>query len=117
VTLLDEMGVLASAFGAADIALVGGAWNPIGGHNLLEPAVHGVPVIHGPHMHAQKEIMRIVRDHKASLEAGEQQLADAMLRLASDHDERKALGERGRHAALENAGAAHRSVDLIDSLI
>ena len=38
VLLIDKMGVLARFFGAADIAIVGGAWNPIGGHNLLEPA-------------------------------------------------------------------------------
>ncbi len=117
VVLLDKMGVLGRSFGAADIALVGGAWNPIGGHNLLEPAAHGVPVVHGPHMHAQREIMRIARAHDATIEADEASLADALGQLANSESRRAELGERGREAARQNAGAAHRSVDLILGLI
>ncbi|MCC5876592.1 MAG: 3-deoxy-D-manno-octulosonic acid transferase [Candidatus Sumerlaeia bacterium] len=110
VLLLDKMGVLARSFGAADIALVGGAWNPIGGHNLLEPAAHGIPVVHGPAMHAQGEIMRIIREADASLQTSGDDLGDTLARLASDADLRRSLGERGRKAASANRGAAERVV-------
>lgn len=111
--LSDQMGVLARSFGAADVALVGGAWNPIGGHNLLEPAAHGVPVIHGPHMREQKDIMRIMKDHDASIEATAETLADTLILLREDPARRRLYGERGLRAAESNKGAAHRTVDLL----
>lgn len=117
VILLDEMGVLARSFGAADIGMVGGAWNPIGGHNLLEVTAHGIPVVHGPGMHAQKEIMRILTSHDASTACGEEAIGETLIRLAKDEDLRRALGARGQAAALENRGAARRVVDHIKSRI
>lgn len=113
ILILNRMGVLGRSFGAADVALVGGAWNPIGGHNLLEPAVHGIPVVHGPHMHEQKEILRIVSERKATLTTGPERLAETLLELARNPDKRAEYGRRGADAARENAGAAHRAVDLI----
>ena len=113
VVVLDEMGVLGRAFGAADVALVAGSWQPIGGHNLLEPAAHGVPVLHGPHMHAQKEIMRIMDANKASRSVREDLIDEELIRLAQNEGTRRELGENGRRAAEKNAGAAKRSVDSI----
>lgn len=113
VLLLDQMGVLGRTFGAADVAIVGGAWNPIGGHNLLEPAAHGVPVIHGPHMHEQKEIMRIVRPRRATREVKADLLDEALLQFAQSETMRHEFGDKGRRAAEENAGAAGRAVDII----
>ncbi|MBI1291602.1 hypothetical protein GC173_10215 [bacterium] len=113
IILLDEMGVLAKSFGAADIGVVGGAWNPIGGHNLLEVTAHGIPVVHGPHMHAQKEIMRILKAHDASTACEADQLGTVLTDLAKDADRRRGLGERGQAAAHENRGAARRVVELL----
>lgn len=113
VLLLDKMGVLARSFGAADIGLVGGAWNPIGGHNLLEPAAHGIPVVHGPHMHEQKEIMRIMTAHSASVSARAEGLGAELIVLYKDRAKGAAMGARGQQAANENKGAARRTVDLI----
>ncbi|MEO8377229.1 MAG: 3-deoxy-D-manno-octulosonic acid transferase, partial [Candidatus Sumerlaeota bacterium] len=81
VLILNSMGVLSKAFGGADAALLGGSWKAIGGHNLLEPAAHGLPVVHGPHMHEQKEIMQIMRNGTASIEASDQKLAALLIRL------------------------------------
>jgi len=113
--LLDQMGVLARGYGAADLALVGGAWNPIGGHNLLEPAAHAVPVIHGPGMHKQPDIHRIMRD--ATLEVSEDGLADEMLALALAPERRAALGRRRREAARQNQGAAARTVETLEGYL
>lgn len=113
VVLLDEMRVLARRFGGGDIALLGGSWAPIGGHNLLEPAVHSVPVLRGPHMHAQREIVRVlgVDDGAPMVEAGV--LGAMMIELATNPDKRRELGQRAARAAAGNRGAARRVVDVI----
>jgi 3-deoxy-D-manno-octulosonic-acid transferase len=117
VVILDQMGVLARSFGAADVALVGGAWNPIGGHNLLEPAAHGIPVVHGPGMHAQREIMRILRQVDGSIEVKEEELGGTLTELLSDPGRSRACGHRGFRAALANRGAARRAADLITTFL
>lgn len=113
VVLLDEMGVLARAFGAADIALVGGAWNPIGGHNLLEPAAHGIPVLHGPHMHSQPDIMRIVAPSGGVVSCTEPELGAELASLMSDAGRRTEMGAKAAEAAGAQRGAAHRVVDAV----
>ena len=118
VVLLDEMGVLARAFGAADIAIVAGSWKPdVGGHNLLEAGRHGIPVLRGPHMHAQPDITRVLGPGQGApcVEAAE--LGGTLARLAADPGERRALGERARDASTSNLGAARRVVeDLLGRL-
>ena len=54
VVLLDTLGELADFYAAADVACVGGTWGDHGGHNLLEPAYHGVPVVFGPDITARR---------------------------------------------------------------
>lgn len=117
VLILNSMGVLAKSFGAADVALVGGSWKPIGGHNLLEPAAHGLPVVHGPHMHEQKEIMQIMARGKASVTATEAKLAAVLSRVHGDAALRAELGERALKAATSNRGAAQRSVEIIERFL
>ncbi len=59
VILVDEMGLLAGLYGRGDVAFVGGSWaSEVGGHNLLEPAVHGLPVVTGPYLANVREISR-----------------------------------------------------------
>lgn len=115
VLILDRMGVLARSFGAADVALVGGAWNPIGGHNLLEPAAHGIPVIHGPAMHEQKEIMRTVTPLKATLSVKMKSLPKVLKALIGSEKVRKKYAERALQAASANQGAALRSVEILEA--
>jgi 3-deoxy-D-manno-octulosonic-acid transferase len=117
VVLIDQMGVLGRMFGVGDIALLGGSWVPIGGHNLLEPAVHGIPVLRGPHMHAQKEIVRVLGPDRGGpmVEAGS--LASELLRLCRDPRERHRLGGLAAEAALSNRGSAARVVDGILSVL
>ncbi|HEY7528471.1 MAG TPA: 3-deoxy-D-manno-octulosonic acid transferase, partial [Candidatus Deferrimicrobiaceae bacterium] len=65
VVLLDTVGELLSAYAAADIAFVGGSLVPKGGHNILEPALFGVPTLVGPHMENFREISEIFQDAQA----------------------------------------------------
>ncbi|MGF1573045.1 MAG: 3-deoxy-D-manno-octulosonic acid transferase [Sumerlaeia bacterium] len=108
VLLGDEMGRLSTWFGASDLAVVGGAWNPIGGHNLLEPAIHGVPVIRGPHMHAQPDIVRVLTPQQGGLMIEEHELTQSFIKLAQNHEYRKQLGAAAQSAAQSCKGAANR---------
>ncbi len=113
VVLLDEMGVLARAFGACDIALLAGSWKPVGGHNLLEAAVHGVPVLRGPHMHNQPDIVRVLGPEDGAPEVAEDQLARWLANLANDEPMRTQLGTKARAAAQSMKGSARRVTDGI----
>ncbi len=65
VYLGDTMGELRALYGAADLAFVGGSLVPVGGHNLLEPAAMGVPVLTGPELANFEDVAEMLREHDA----------------------------------------------------
>ena len=115
VLLLDTLGELVDFYAAADVAFVGGSLVPIGGHNLLEPAAIGVPVLSGPHQFASPQVARALSEHKGLIivhDAGE--LSDALVRLLNDPQARSTQGAAA-HAVIEaNRGALQRLVELIE---
>lgn len=117
ILLVDKMGVLTKMFAAADIAIVGGSFVPVGGHNLLEPAVYSIPVITGPHTFSQKEIMRVMNEENGCIIADKDNIFDIVTRLCRNENERKEWGIRARRAVDKNKGAAQRAIDIIYSLI
>ncbi|MDK2972318.1 MAG: 3-deoxy-D-manno-octulosonic-acid transferase [Candidatus Sumerlaeota bacterium] len=118
VVLIDQMRVLARSFGAAEIALVAGSWSPtVGGHNLLEAGVHGIPVLRGPHMHSQPDIVRVLGPKQGAPEVAGEQLAEVLTRLCGDPGERARLGGKAAAASASNRGAAVRVVDRVLELL
>jgi len=113
VVLLDEMRVLARAYGGADVALCAGSWTNIGGHNLLEAAIHGIPVLRGPHMQNQPEITRILGPEKGAPLVTNDELPIRMLQFLQEPEERMRLGALGKEAAGSCRGAAGRVGDRI----
>ncbi len=113
VVVLDRMGVLARAYGLGEIAIVAGSFCKVGGHNLLEAAAHGVPVVHGPDMHSQREIARIFSEAGAGVRVTGGELAPALLRLLRDDEARRAEGARGLAALRLNQGSAARAVAAV----
>ncbi|WP_110669575.1 lipid IV(A) 3-deoxy-D-manno-octulosonic acid transferase [Salinicola halophilus] len=106
VLLGDTMGELTTLYGAADIAFVGGSLVPIGGHNLLEPAALGVPVLSGPHLDNLREIADALAANDARLEvANADALGRALIALFEDDARRHRLGEAGRGVVEANRGA------------
>ncbi len=102
VLLLDTIGELASLFGMADVVFLGGTLNQTGGHNFLEPAFAGKPVVVGPHLENFRKIAEEFRAREAFIEiqsAGE--LRDAVVRALGE----EAIGERGRACAMARRGA------------
>jgi 3-deoxy-D-manno-octulosonic-acid transferase len=109
VLLVDTLGELLTFYAAADVAFVGGSLVPIGGHNLLEPAALGVPVITGPHNTNSPEIARLLVDRKAAVTVRDaQELATAVSGWLAEEGDRIEAGERARGAVVENRGALKR---------
>jgi 3-deoxy-D-manno-octulosonic-acid transferase len=115
VLLVDTVGELESLYASADAAFVGGSLVPIGGHNLLEPAALGLPVLTGPHHFNGKDIARLMLDQGAALQVGNaQELAAALARLLADPQERRRIGDIGRHIVESNRGSVARLLELIE---
>lgn len=114
VHLVDKMGVLTRLYGLAEIAVVAGSFVPgIGGHNLLEPAAHAVPVIYGPYMKSQPDMVRIMNDSGAGTQVDATDLGAALTKLLNDASMARQKGEAGRVAFLANQGSAQRNMDVI----
>jgi 3-deoxy-D-manno-octulosonic-acid transferase len=115
VVLVDTVGELVSLYASADVAFVGGSLVPIGGHNLLEPAALGLPVLTGPHHFNGKDIARLMLNQGAALQVGDaQELAAALARLLTDPQERRRVGAIGRHIVESNRGSVARLLELIE---
>lgn len=117
VFLLDSVGELASVYALADIAFVGGSLVPLGGHNILEPAQHGVAVLSGPHTFNFREIVRIFETGGGLRLVTADQLGAAITNLLRNEDERKQLGRRARELFLENTGATQKTVAALQVLL
>jgi 3-deoxy-D-manno-octulosonic-acid transferase len=118
VLLVDTLGELAALYASADVAFVGGSLVPIGGHNLLEPAALGLPVLTGPSHENGKDIARLLLRQGAALEVSDARtLAALLLRLFDDPAEAKRIGAIGKEIVESNRGSVERLLDLIEPLL
>ena len=118
IILLDTIGDLAAVYAVADLAFVGGSLVGRGGHNPLEPAQFGVPVLMGPSFENFREIVTKLRDADALCVIEEVDgLASAMLSLLSDRPRAQAMGKRGRTVFAQAGGATARTVKALLSLV
>ncbi len=113
ILLLDTIGELAGLFGLADVVFMGGTLADRGGHNILEPAFFGKPVITGPHLENFREIAADFREARAVITiATAAELAAAVTAAANDRE----TGERGRERASARRGATAHAVRVIREL-
>ncbi len=118
VVLVDRMGMLVRLYGIAAVAVVAGSFVPgIGGHNVLEAAAHGVPVVYGPHMNKQPDMVRILDAANGGTIADGQGLGTAVVRLLEDPDSALRLGLLGRAAVLRNRGSAARNMAILERFL
>ncbi len=117
VYLGDTMGELLAFYGAADLAFVGGSLAPVGGHNLLEPAALGIPVLSGPALANFEDVAEVMREAGALVEVDDAAaLAAALLRLFGDREERRRLSEAGHQVVAANRGALARTLEGLECL-
>jgi 3-deoxy-D-manno-octulosonic-acid transferase len=115
VLLVDTIGELLALYASADVAFVGGSLMPIGGHNLLEPAALGLPVLTGPSHFNSKEIALLLLRRGAALQvANPEELAAALQRLLDEPAERRRIGSIGKAIVESNRGSVERLLALIE---
>jgi 3-deoxy-D-manno-octulosonic-acid transferase len=118
VLLGDTMGELMTFYAAADVAFVAGSLVPIGGHNLLEPASVGCPVLTGPHNFNGEEIAQLLMDAGAAFIVSDtEQLAHAVTNLLENSNLRSDMGAAGKAVLDANRGALDRLLTLVDPLL
>lgn len=114
VYLIDTMGELPAFYAAADLAFVGGSLVPRGGHNVLEPAALGIPVVVGNHTYNFSEIVRMLGAAGALVQVDDiDGLVGAVKLWIADGEVRDAAGAAGRRIVLDNRGATNRLVRAI----
>src|SRR5262249_14689061 len=118
VFLLDSVGELASVYGLASVAFVGGSLLPgVGGHNILEPAQYAVPVMSGSNTANFREIVSIFESGGGITVVTAGSLSSELRRLLNDHQERARLGQRARELFLENTGATASTLQALEPLL
>ncbi len=113
VVLLDTMGQLDRAYGLGKIAIVGGSFVPVGGHNLMEAAAHSIPVLYGPHMHRQPDMLRILGSGEGGMQLKPGELGTALCELLGSDERREEIGQQARKSLDANRGVARKMVDIV----
>lgn len=124
VILLDSIGELAALYELATVVLVAGSLMPIGGHNILEPALAGIPIVVGPYMHNFREMTAEFRSADAliQIQGGSDDLLVESLReslesILSDPQSARKMGERAKRTVEINRGATARTCELIAEVL
>lgn len=124
VILLDTIGELPAIYSFASVVFVGGSIVDRGGHNVLEPAAHGVAVITGAHTHNFHAIVDLLNEAEAIVQLppveGEEAvvtLSEVLQRVLSETGWRDELGRRAKALVIEHQGAAERTMKLIAPLL
>lgn len=114
VLVVDQMGVLLEMYGIADVAFIGGSLQGTGGHNPVEAAVFGVPMLMGPDRMNFEEVCRRFADSGCLTTVHDKdELASELLALVNDPDLRQRQSDAGRQVVNENRGSALRQFSIV----
>jgi 3-deoxy-D-manno-octulosonic-acid transferase len=118
VLLGDTMGEVPLFYAASDVAFVGGSLAPIGGHNLLEPAAQGLPIVTGPHLFNAQDIADMFVEMQACVIVNdEEELASAVADLLANPGKASELGRNGLKLVEQNKGALARLLVMVEPLL
>ena len=116
--LVDRLGELNRFYAKACLAFVGGGFNPrFGGHNILEPASYGLPVVFGRHMNNFEEEARLLIESGGGVQINNsEELYDVLDQLLVDREKLQYHGEKARETVVKNRGAVEKTIRLINRL-
>jgi 3-deoxy-D-manno-octulosonic-acid transferase len=118
VVILDSIGELAQLYQVATVVFVGGSLVDTGGHNILEPAVFGKPIVFGPYMQNFAEISRTFLDNGAAVQVhSDRELESTLLDLLGDQVRRASLGAAARALVEANRGARTKTMAAITQVL
>ncbi len=116
--MVDTMGEVPLFFAAANVAFVGGTLVPVGGHNLLEPAALGLPIVTGPYVFNMQEIAEMFKKSGASVVVkNAEELSLAVIDFFANSDMAEEVGKRGNSIVRSNRGALERLLNLLGPII
>ncbi len=116
IILIDAMGILSACYQLSDIAIVGGSYvTHVGGHNIFEPAALGIPVLFGPHMETQKDLVEVVVQGGAGKQVALQELTSTVEQMLAYPDAQ--MKQAGLKLAEEVHGATQRTWKSIQSFL
>jgi 3-deoxy-D-manno-octulosonic-acid transferase len=116
VFLVDTIGELAALYALADVAFVGGSLVPRGGHNIIEPAQHGVAIVTGNHTENFRDIVGLFQSRDAVRIVGLAELPLVLMHLLDDDVERMGLGRRAKETILSQMGATSRTLEALQGM-
>lgn len=118
VILIDAMGLLRMCYQLSDFALVAGSFtDKVGGHNILEPCWYGKPVLFGPHMHTQLELVELITQYGAGIQITHELLQPTLERWLKNPQEAQAIGAKGLTLVQELKGSTQRTLQAIEPLL
>jgi 3-deoxy-D-manno-octulosonic-acid transferase len=118
ILLVDAMGVLDGFYELADAAFVGGSLVPVGGHNLLEPAAHGVPVLTGPNLNNFRDIANaIIGSGGCFMVHDVETLSNAVWSFVTDGELKRDVGKKALAEFMKIKGAAAKNAGWLQALI
>ncbi len=119
ILLLDTLGELAACYFLADIAFIGGSLVPAGGHNPLEAASAGIPVLFGPHMEDFAEISLALIEAGGAYQLTDNDKLDRLVvaLLSDDKIKARETGEAGRHYVIRSRGVVDNHLKVIDRML
>ncbi|PYX87461.1 MAG: 3-deoxy-D-manno-octulosonic acid transferase, partial [Acidobacteria bacterium] len=113
VLLLDSIGELAAVYALGHLAFVGGSLSEHGGHNILEPAQYGVPILVGPHYENFRDIVNLFRAADAIRVVGPAELPLCVVELLSQEVDRSELARRALATVRAQTGATQRTLERL----
>ena len=117
VLLIDSIGELAALYSLADVAFVGGSLVPRGGHNIIEPAQHGVPTIVGSHTENFRDIVRVFQSREAIRVVSVVEFPLVLMELLANGSARAALGRRAAETLRSQTGATQKTAEALQRLL
>ena len=117
VLLIDTIGELTALYALADIAFVGGSLVPRGGHNIIEPALHCVPIVVGNHTENFRDIVSLFQSRDAVRVVGPAEFPLVLMELIANPAERIALGRRAGETLRAQMGATQRTLQALEKLL
>jgi 3-deoxy-D-manno-octulosonic-acid transferase len=117
VLLVDSIGELSSLYALADVAFVGGSLVPRGGHNIIEPALHGAAIVVGKHTENFRDIVALFRSRDAVRVVSPSEFTPVLIQLLADDSKRGALGRRAAETVRSQTGATERTLAALQTLL
>ncbi|HLO98863.1 MAG TPA: hypothetical protein VK171_09745, partial [Fimbriimonas sp.] len=112
--ILDTFGELSKVYQIADVAIIGGGFDNLGGQNLIQPLAAGKPVLHGVNMQNFRDVAATSVSRGASIAcATSGELTSTLASLLADPAKRKTMGEEARKLCAENVGASERYAKVV----